>query len=810
VVGARPQFVKLAAIARELARHGDEHIIVHTGQHYHHLLSGSFFKELGIASPDVNLRTGSASHMVQVGRMMTELDQVLPGHHPDWVLVYGDTNSTVAAALAASAHESPVAHVEAGPRSLDRRMPEERNRIVTDHLSALLLAPTEQAMHHLDREGLGDRSVLVGDVMVDTLLRFRGEVVAARERFRPAFLSGQAGPYLLATLHRQATMEDAAYLSSVIAALAAAPLPVWLLAHPRLVQRSGHLGIELSAGSLRAVEPLPYRQMIAAMIGACGLVTDSGGLQKEALVLGVPCSTLRQNTEWPETLSGSWNVLVRDLADVPAAVCRPRPVGDPPRPFGDGRAAARVVTELRSRCGIDPVASLDGLGRLAMKIWILNHYASPPDRPAGTRHYELGRVLSCQGHEVTVFASSFSHFSRREERLGAGERVAYQDVGGVRFVWIRTTAYTRNDHRRVMNMLAYSVRVVILQRRMPAPDVVVGSSVHPGAVLAAWLISRRRRAGFVVEVRDLWPQTLIDMGALREDGLAARALRCAEAFFYRQAASVICLLPRAPEYLTSRGVPPQKLRYIPNGIDDFGFHRGAAAVPEPTGAAAELAEHIRRWRKDGFLVAGYVGSHGPANGVLTIIEAAAELHAGQSPRIAVVLVGDGQEKRDCQDLASRLQLDNVLLWPPVPKTDVPGILAEFDAALFCLRDVPVFRYGLSSNKLFDYLASGRPVVFASSVADNPVRESGGGVCVPAGSPAEIARALVALADMGETGRLAMGERGRDWVYEHHGTTALAARFLSALGEGDDDAVAHRRGRRIRTGGPGRAPGDFAR
>src|SRR5712692_6278737 len=180
-----------------------------------------------------------------------------------------------------------------------------------------------------------------------------------------------------------------------------------------------------------------------------------------------------------------------------------------------------------------------------MRIWILNHYASPPDRPAGTRHYEFGRVLAAQGHEITIFASSFSHFSRQEERLALGERARVEWVDGVRFVWVRTTRYTRNDLRRVGNMLSYAVGVVLTQRRFSRPDVVVGSSVHLAAVAAAWLIARARRVPFVFEVRDLWPQTLIDMGALRERGVAARMLRGAERFLYQQARVVITLLRRA-------------------------------------------------------------------------------------------------------------------------------------------------------------------------------------------------------------------------------------------------------------------------
>ncbi|MDX3245462.1 glycosyltransferase family 4 protein [Streptomyces sp. ME18-1-4] len=422
-----------------------------------------------------------------------------------------------------------------------------------------------------------------------------------------------------------------------------------------------------------------------------------------------------------------------------------------------------------------------------MRIWIFNHYAAPPDCAAGTRHYELGRVLAAEGHDVTVFASSFSHFSLREERLAPGEKVAARTIDGVRFRWVRTPPYRGNGHRRVLNMAHYAARVLSTQRELDRPDVIVGSSVHLAAVLAAWLAACGRRARFVVEVRDLWPQTLIDMGALRANGLPARLLRLVESFCCRRASAVICLLPGAARYLQARGVPADKIHYVPNGIADFPRPRDPDQpadpnIADPGNQAADLIDRIRRFRKEGCLTAGYIGSHGPANGVETIVAAAAELRAAGRPRVAVVMVGDGQEKAACERLAHRHGLDNVLFWPPVPKQAVPAVLAELDVTLFCLRDVAVFKYGLSSNKLFDYLASGKPVLFASNAPGGPVRESGGGVCVPAESPADMAGALAELAAMSEAEREQMGERGRRWVYRHHGMTALAGAFLTAVSE----------------------------
>jgi glycosyltransferase involved in cell wall biosynthesis len=410
-----------------------------------------------------------------------------------------------------------------------------------------------------------------------------------------------------------------------------------------------------------------------------------------------------------------------------------------------------------------------------MKIWILNHYASPPDRPAGTRHYEFGRVLAGQGHDVTIFASSFCHFSRQEERLRTGERIRVEDIDGVRFVWIRTIPYARNDHRRVQNMLSYALGAVLAQRRFPRPDVVVGSSVHLAAAAAAYLIGTVRRAPFVFEVRDLWPRTLIDMGALPERSAVARLLTILERFLYRRARMVISLLPHATDYIMGLGIPADKIAYVPNGIAD-----DRPGIRPASGDAAALVERIQEQRKAGCMVAGYVGSHARANGVDVLVEAARELRSRGEQQIAFIFVGEGPEKERCVRLARDYGLANILFCRPVPKYAVPAVLDALDVMLFSLRDIPVFKYGLSSNKLFDYLASGRPVVSACAVADSPVTVSRGGICVPSESPAAVADALAEMAALGDAGRRVVGERGRRWVYQNHGATALAGRFLDAL------------------------------
>jgi UDP-N-acetylglucosamine 2-epimerase (non-hydrolysing) len=348
VVGARPQFVKLGPIAQSFAAAGDiEHLIVHTGQHYDAAMSDVFFDDLGIPAPNVHLGVGSGSHGVQTGAMLSALDAVFDEHKPDWTLVYGDTNSTIAAALAAVKLHLPVAHLEAGLRSFNRRMPEEHNRVLTDHAADLLLAPTEVAMGHLANEGLADRAVNVGDVMADICFRIRDAVKDSPTELPEGV--NPIGPYLIATIHRADNTDDEARLREIVTALRDLSAPVVLLAHPRLVARASAFGIDLSGGALHATTPLTYPQMVRAVMGSAGVVTDSGGLQKEAFLLGAPCTTLRTETEWVETLEDGWNILDPELIHLRSVAVRPRPAAARTRPYGDGDAASRVVRALRLR-----------------------------------------------------------------------------------------------------------------------------------------------------------------------------------------------------------------------------------------------------------------------------------------------------------------------------------------------------------------------------------------------------------------------------------------------------------------------------
>lgn len=340
VVGARPQFVKAAVLSRALRERHTE-VLVHTGQHYDDLMSEVFFRELGLPAPDVNLGAGSDTPGAQTARMLEGIEKVLLEQRPDAVIVYGDTNSTLAGALAASKLNIPLAHVEAGLRSYDRRMPEEVNRIVTDHVAGWLFAPTETAVACLAKEGITKGVYQVGDLMHDSLLISMGPVweQEAQIIWRHNLTAGE---YYLATVHRQSNTDNHVTLRAIFDALDSLDKPVLVPLHPRtkaVLQNSPK-----PWENVRFVEPVGYIDMLALEHNARAILTDSGGVQREAYVLAVPCVTLREESEWPETLVDGWNVLAGADADrIRDAAQRPRPQSPPPPVFGDGRTAKKIV-----------------------------------------------------------------------------------------------------------------------------------------------------------------------------------------------------------------------------------------------------------------------------------------------------------------------------------------------------------------------------------------------------------------------------------------------------------------------------------
>ena len=407
-----------------------------------------------------------------------------------------------------------------------------------------------------------------------------------------------------------------------------------------------------------------------------------------------------------------------------------------------------------------------------MNIWIFHHYAITPDMPGSTRHYDLSRELVKRGHKVTIFTKSFHHYLHKEMRLGPGEKWKLEEVDGIRFVWIRTPPYWKNDWRRVRNMVVFGARAWWLGLRLPKivpevekPDVIIGSSPDLLTPPAAYRVARHYGVKFIMEVRDLWPQTLIDMGALSPHHPVTKGLQALEELLYRRAERIITLLPLAHEYITGLGIPEDKIVWIPNGVDISRF--ASTARPE--------ANHER------FQVM-YLGAHGQANALDVLIQAAKIIQDRGFQKIKFVLVGDGPEKPRLMALARKMGVTNVEFRDPVPKKEAPKILSESDILILNLEKVEVFKYGISPNKLSDYMSVARPIIFSVNAINNPVKEAGCGLTVPPRDPKALAEAIIQLYQMPEEEREAMGRRGREYVERHHDIRKLGERLEGVLEE----------------------------
>src|SRR5882762_645926 len=395
-----------------------------------------------------------------------------------------------------------------------------------------------------------------------------------------------------------------------------------------------------------------------------------------------------------------------------------------------------------------------------MNIWIVNHYADSPDRQS-TRSYDLGKKLVERGHQVTIFAAGYNHYSFREERIVAGESWLEEQWSGVRFIWLKTFPYRKNDWRRVLNMTSFSWRAFWLGCRLPdRPDVISGVSVHPLAALTGWCLSRVKGSRFFIELTDLWPEVLIQFGMLSRRHPVASILRALEKFLYRRAERIIMVWPCTREYVKQLGVSPNKILWLPH--------------------LADLSRYTQLALYDGMLresfTVMYLGSFVSFMDMENILRCAKVLQDRERDKVRFVLVGGGTNKESLERQAAQLRLRNVEFPGLVPKQDIGNIMSDADAFVVSLRDVPLLRFGISLNKVCDYLASGRPTIFAGSPGYDPIKEAKAGISVVANDPEALADAVEDLIALTPEERVRMGQNGRDYLERVHSIDVLSARL----------------------------------
>jgi glycosyltransferase involved in cell wall biosynthesis len=413
-----------------------------------------------------------------------------------------------------------------------------------------------------------------------------------------------------------------------------------------------------------------------------------------------------------------------------------------------------------------------------MHLWIINHYATPPDTPGLTRHFDFATEFIRQGHQVSIFTSGFNHRTRKEERLEGKQVYRRENISGIEFIWVRTPPYHRgNDWRRVLNMLGYSICLIPLGISIrKQPDVILASSPHPFSGLVGYILAKTRGARFVFEVRDLWPQTLVDIGGHSDKSIVVKLLRVMERFLYKKAEKTVVLHPRASDYIERQGIPASKIVYIPNGVSPDLFSGTGAKIPQ------ELNEIISSLRSEGKWLVVYLGAHGIANALDTIVESARLLQDEGADKVHFLFVGDGPEKAGLVERTQNLGLDNINFYQSIPKDAVPNLLRAIDATVISWKKSDLYqKYGMSSNKLWDYMMSAKPVVWAINSANDPVNKADCGITVSPENTEEMAKAIIELCSLSEDERQHMGLKGHDYVMKYHSVPVLASQLLKTLG-----------------------------
>lgn len=406
-------------------------------------------------------------------------------------------------------------------------------------------------------------------------------------------------------------------------------------------------------------------------------------------------------------------------------------------------------------------------------IWILNHHANGLGR-----HHNFAKSLVQLGHHATIFASSFAHNSYKETRVYPDGHVHLEERSeGYNRVYIKTPPYYNNGIMRLINQLVFAFRVYRFGKRKQTvePDVIIGSSVHLFTGLAAYYIAKKKRVPFIFEVRDLWPQTLIDLGALKENSIPTKIFRWIEKFLYRKADKIISVLPHGYRYMEQIGIHREKVVHIPNGVDLKWYDNFVSD---------ELDESLLRFFDDnkGQLIVTYAGAFGVANGLDTIIHAAQKLQDMDNDRVHFLLVGEGPEKNRLVELANNYQLQNVTFHKGISKNQIPRLLSESDVCLSIVRRSPVHKYGISMNKIFDYLASEKPMISALEASFDFAEVAQCGIAIPPDDPEQLVTAILHMSNMSVQERERLGTNGREYVLKHHDFPVLTQQLLDTIEE----------------------------
>ena len=406
-----------------------------------------------------------------------------------------------------------------------------------------------------------------------------------------------------------------------------------------------------------------------------------------------------------------------------------------------------------------------------MNILFINHYAGSIKYGMEYRPYYLAREWIKMGHDVTIVASSFSHL--RHTQVPISGRITTEFIDGIHYVWLKTPSYSGNGIGRVINMFSFTKSLYFLDERTIGfkPDVIIASSPHPFVIYPARHIQKKYKSKLVFEVRDLWPLTLKELGGISKWHPFVLLMQHAEDYAYRKADKVVSLLPKAIDYMVSRGMSPEKFVYVPNGVVIEEWQDSSNSIP------SDHLDILKKLRKEGNLIVGYVGAHGVANALNYLIEAASIL---KTEPISFVLVGQGPEKKKLEENAKRKGLNNVIFLPPVPKPSIPCLLSLVDFLYIGWKKSSLYRFGVSPNKLIDYMMSGKPIIHAIEAGNDLVEESGCGISIPPENSFEIANAIISLKNMSLPERREMGLKGRKYLLSNFDFKSLANKFLDIV------------------------------